>query len=168
VNVPNVVDNLWEWLRPAEFPNRRSSVFAAPTEELARREGPENGVVCRVDLPGDYNMCQLRGYSNSKKHPDCVALPILMYDRLGDDWINEALPRKLQAGQLWLPCVTKEEVECLFSEVEVLRNLRGEIAEKVRYWSDVVRVDSRHPCVDAEGEVFFTTAAGFYLTPVSR
>jgi hypothetical protein len=166
IYVPNLVDNLWEWLRPSEFPNRRSSVFASPSKQLAQQEGPDHGMVCRVNLSGDYKMCQLKGYSNSNKHPECVALPIFLYERLGEDWINDAMERKSDAGRLWLPCVRKEEVDRLFAEVETLRGLRAELSDRIRYWSDVVLVDPQFPCLDPEGEVFFTTSEGYYLTPI--
>jgi hypothetical protein len=29
-NIPYIVDNLWEWMRPDSFPCRRHSVFASP------------------------------------------------------------------------------------------------------------------------------------------
>ncbi len=34
VSVPNVVDNLWEWTRPEEFPSRRFAAFASPKRKL--------------------------------------------------------------------------------------------------------------------------------------
>lgn len=34
-NVPYLIDNLWEWLRPADYASRRTAAFASPTTELA-------------------------------------------------------------------------------------------------------------------------------------
>ena len=34
-NVPYVVDNLWESLRPKNMPSRRHAIYASPTPELA-------------------------------------------------------------------------------------------------------------------------------------
>jgi hypothetical protein len=34
-NVPFVVDNLWEYLRPEHLPSRRHAIYASPTPELA-------------------------------------------------------------------------------------------------------------------------------------
>jgi hypothetical protein len=167
INVPNVVDNLWEWVRPSKFPNRRSSVFASPSQELARQQGPENGVVCNVELIGEYNMCQLKGCANSRNHPECVTLPIFLYEKLGELWLNDSLERKAEAGRLWLPCLTREDVNALFSEVEILRGLRDQLSARICYWNDLVLVDPRQPCLDPEGEVFFETAEGYYLTPVA-
>lgn len=44
-NVPYVVDNLWEWKRPERCADRRRSAFGSPRADLARKSGPEDGIV---------------------------------------------------------------------------------------------------------------------------
>jgi len=135
---------------------------------LAKKHGPNNGLIYRLEFAGEYNMCQVKGYANSKEHPECISLPILFYDTLGDDWINAFLDKKTEAGRLWLPCLTKAEVDRLLSEIDMFRRLRPELFANVRYWDDLVLVDPLHPSIDPEGEVFFETAAGYYLRPVAE
>jgi hypothetical protein len=166
INVPNVVDNLWEWVRPIKFPNRRFSVFASPTRDLAVKQGPENGRIYRLEFVGEYKMCQLKGYANSKKHPECISLPIFLYEKLGDEWINRSLAQKSEAGRLWLPCLSKVEVDSLFGKIAVLHRMRKELLNKIRYWNDVVSVDISNPSIDHEGEIFFETSEGYYLRPL--
>ena len=165
VSVPNVVDNLWEWVRPDRFPSRRFAIFASPTRELAESHGPEGGHVYRVEFHGPVVICQVRGYRNSKRHPECVSLPIFLYEHLGPSFLAAAMERKIEAGRLWLPCLTKSEVDRLFEESPELRALRDDLRKTVRYWDDVVLVDDEHG-MDEESEVFFDAPDGYYLRKV--
>ena len=45
VNVPYVVDNLWEHLRPGSMPSRRHSVYASPTPQQALASGTKGTLV---------------------------------------------------------------------------------------------------------------------------
>ena len=163
VSVPNVVDNLWEWARPERFPSRRFAVFGSPSPELAAEHGPDGGEVYAVELKGDATICQVRGYRNSKHHPECVRLPIFLYERLGGAFLAAAMERKVDAGRLWLPCLTKEDVERVLAESSELRGLRDALLGAVGYWDDVVLVDDSGPPIDPEDELFFYAPDGYYL-----
>lgn len=163
VSVPNVVDNLWEWARPERFPSRRFAVFGSPSPELAAEHGPEGGRVYAVEFHGDVTICQVRGYRNSKHHPECVRLPIFLYERLGGTFLAAAMERKVDAGRLWLPCLTKADVERVLAESSELRGLRDALLGEVRYWDDVVLIDGSSPLIDPEDELFFDAPDGYYL-----
>jgi len=163
VSVPNVVDNLWEWARPERFPSRRVAVFGSPSRELAAEHGPEGGRVYAVEFSGDVTICQVRGYRNSKNHPECVRLPIFLYERLGGTFLAAAMERKADAGRLWLPCLTKADVERLLAESSELRGLRDALLGEVRYWDDVVLLDGSSPLIHPEDELFFDAPDGYYL-----
>jgi len=162
VTVPNVVDNLWEWARPERFPSRRFAVFASPSPELAAANGPEGGRVYAVEFGGDAVLCQVRGYRDSKHHPERVKLPLFLYKRLGRAFLAAGLDEKIDAGRLWLPCLTKTEVERVLAESSELRSLRDALQDEVRYWDDVVVVDSSVP-IHPEDELFFGAPDGYYL-----
>ena len=51
-----------------------------------------------------------------------------MLKKLGQKWIDRDLDLKTDAGRLWMPCLRKEEVDALFDEADVLKNL-GEQAK---------------------------------------
>ncbi|MBM9536745.1 hypothetical protein [Desulfobulbus alkaliphilus] len=70
-NVPYIVDNLWEWQRPLTFPCRRFSAYASPTPELALQSGPKNGKVFRLEFLDLPKIAHLKGYADSKYHPEC-------------------------------------------------------------------------------------------------
>lgn len=161
--VPNVVDNLWEWQRPIEFPSRRMSAFASPTPQLARQGGPPQGKVYQVDLASAVKVCQLQGYRNSRDHPEATSLPILLYERLGADWIAARMEEKDPAGRLWLPCLSQAEVEQLFADVHELRIIRAEMLFSIQYWNHVRLLDSADFKLDPEGEVFFEAPNGYRM-----
>jgi len=173
-HVPYVVDNLWEWKRPDGYPNRRFSVFASPQEALAREAGSCEGTVYRVHLNGRYRLCQLQRYKDSKDHPECSSLKKLLLELIGQDWIDnrqtgrEGTPGNLfipkeEAGRLWIPCLTKNEVEQLFAEVAMLQRIREEIDHAITYWDNIVLVNPGDPIPDKEGELFFEAEDGYYL-----
>ena len=107
-NVPYLVDNLWEWKRPDEFPNRRHSVYASPSQESARSSGPNNGTVYCVEFVGNYKICQLKELADSKFHHECKSLPKILIDSLGQKWVRlpaargcaRQLPRQAQPQRL--------------------------------------------------------------------
>lgn len=168
VYVPSVVDNLWEWRRPIGYPSRRMSAFASPTPELAQQEGPPLARVYQVEISGEIKACQLHGYSDSGNHPETVALPILLYERLGSDWIGARMEEKIAAGRLWMPCLSQSEVNQLFADVSELRLIRDELTSSIRYWNDVQLLDPADPKLDPEGEIFFEAPNGYRLRPVDQ
>jgi len=167
VSVPNLVDNLWEWARPEHFPSRRFAIFASPSPESAAEHGPEDGQVYAVEFNGDVKICQVRGYRNSKNHPECIKLPIFLYERLGGTFLAAEIERKVDAGRLWLPCLTKQEIERVLAESSELEGLRDDLLGEVGYWDDVVLVDGSSP-LHPEDELFFDAPDGYYLRDAQR
>jgi hypothetical protein len=161
-NVPYIVDNLWEWKRPEEFPNRRRSVFASPTSELALKAA-KGGTVYSVKLNGKYKLCQVKGYWDSKKHPDCKELRNLLFELFGQTWIDADIKGKEDLGKLWIPCLTKNEMDALFDSNKKLTEIRDEIYDSITYWNDVALIKNGMDLPDSEGEFIFEPLDGFYL-----
>lgn len=163
-NVAYVVDNLWEWKRPPQFPSRRFAAFASPSSALAAACGPPGGAVGRIRFLGAFQLCQLQGWADSKLHPECKSLPKLLLHELGRDWVSAPLAHKQAAGQLWFPSLTADEVEGLFAHVPKLQCLRTTIEAAIRYWDSVVLVEDPAVLPTAEGEVFFTAEDGYSVS----
>ena len=169
VNVPYIVDNLWEWKRPDEYPNRRYSVFASPDERQSLESARGPSVSYRVELIGNFKICQLlenhslQDSQDSKNHPDCKRLSSLLINELGQSWVDSDVNEKTAAGRLWIPCLTKEAVENLFLSVETLSRIRDNIYDAISYWNDVVVVKADEPLPSKKGEVFFEPFDGYYL-----
>jgi hypothetical protein len=168
LKVPYVVDNLWEWVRPEKFPCRRFAAFASPQIQLAREQGAKEAKVYRVEFRGNYTIAQLKGYRNAKHHPDCISLPIFLFEKLGDGWLRSSLESKNEIGRLWIPTLSKAEVESLFREVPALGALRESLRTSIRFWEDVELIEEESREVDPEGELFFEAPDGYYLRPLTE
>ena len=131
-NVPYVVDNLWEWKRPDNYPCRRIAVFANQQMELAKESGPDDGTVYRVEFKGRFKLCVVKGYKDSKHHPECKKLKKALFssDFLGKDWLNHE-QEKNEIGRLWIPCMTKTEINDLFKTNNRLNKLRDKIYDVI-------------------------------------
>jgi hypothetical protein len=164
--VPYIVDNLWEWKRPDGFPCRRTSVYASPTPELAIGSGRKDSQAFRVKFVGCYRLAQIRGMDDAKKHGDCRQLRNLILKKLDQGWLDGGMREKEKAGRLWLPCLTRDEVEALLTEVEVLKPIRNEIWDAITFWNDVVLIKEGSPAPDPIGEFFFEAEDGYQLTPI--
>lgn len=165
-NVPYVVDNLWEWKRPDEYPNRRYSAFASPTAELAMKSARRGERAYKVELKGEPKVCQLMGWEDSKCHPECTNLRGIILNRVGKDWPDYNIDKKVEIGRLFMPCLKKEEVEGLFNRVEALKKINKEISDAIRYWNHVVLIKEGDSLPDPQGEVFFEYEDGFELVDI--
>jgi hypothetical protein len=152
-NVPYLVDNLWEWKRPLQFPCRRFSVFASPTPEMALKTGPAGGRACRLELSGEFVIAQIRA-RESKKHTECGTLRKLLFSLLGQSWLEDSLEAKLDAGRLFIPCLSAAEVEHIFSRGP-LRNFKDNMWRAIRYWEEATLIEGTESQLNSGGEVFF-------------
>jgi hypothetical protein len=182
-NVPYVVDNLWEWTRPENYPDRRRSKFANPTPEQALRSAglPENAYehVFRVEFFGDPIIAQIDSRNgepekDAKYHSDCRRLRKLLIDKLDGEggkfsWPTKDLEEKYPAGQLFQPCLTSEEVEQVFESADELSPLDK---EKITYWNDLALIGPDSLAND-RGEILFEfrdpgEGDGYWRRPVER
>lgn len=165
--VPYVVDNLWEWKRPENYPCRRFSVYASPQGSIAEELGPEDGTIYRVELKGKYKLCQVQGYEDSRYHPDCKKLRRLLFKTFGQHWIGGKLKDKEEFGKLWIPCLTGDEMNHLFGSNEKLRKIRDGVYNAITYWNDVELIKNNMPLPDPIGELFFEAKDGYYLRSIN-
>lgn len=168
-NVPYIVDNLWEWVRPEGYPNRRYSAYASPTKELAIKAAGKGFCAYKVKIEGDFLLCQVKGYEDSKYHPECRELRRLLFNKIGSAWPGDPLRRKVGQegpggiGQLFIPCLTKEEVEQIFQEDDLLRALKDDFRKAIKYWESVSLINSGEAFPDPVGEIFFEAFDGYLL-----
>lgn len=166
-NVPYVVDNLWEWKRPEEYPNRRFSVFASPQPHLALESDPENGKIFKVELQGQFKLCQLTKYTDARYHPDCKKeFRRRLIKLLGEKWPDAPMNEKEEVGRIFLPCLTKGEMEELFQCNKKLQEIRDQLYDAITYWSDVKILSNAREIPDDRGEIFFEPFGGYVLRKV--
>lgn len=178
-NVPYLVDNLWAWTRPGDYPDRRASAYASPTVDQAIRSArDDNAVAFRVVFAGEYNLAQLgdpedKGFdkSDAKHHPDCDNLVERVRKILDGEgglfsWATQPVKQKQIAAQLYCPCLTGEEVEHIFQTVDVLRAHRDEVYNAVTFWDDVALIEGGRLNDDEKGELFFEYPGEYMLKPI--
>lgn len=170
-NVPCVVDNLWEWLRPQNYPSRRHAAYASPTPELAlqgasvRPSQRSQYVVARVRFPGRFAMVQLT-VADARFHPDVKALPRVLLELLGGaSWIAAPLETKRVAAPLYAPALAREETEAVLDELPDASRVKEALRTASRFWTDAQWLTDQdgtlhHP----EGELFFEAFDGYLLT----
>jgi hypothetical protein len=156
-HVPVLVDNLWEWSRPPQFPSRRSSMFGSPTPELALRFGPQGGVVCQVLLARPFRIAQLEGCPDARHHPDLERLTA-MVSELPDDGLLQALETPLASPGM---------VAAALDNLEPGWALRLRAA--VTLWTTArLTIDEFPARVDGVGEFFFEASGGYTLVPLDQ
>lgn len=152
LNVPYIVDNLWEWARPQGYPNRRYSIFAVPSPKTAAESAHVPHAIYEVCsmTPPETPIAQIRGVEDAKRHPDCKSLPRKLLQLLGmEKWTEMAMWEKRELAPLWSPCLLKEEMEALMPP-----GIREEMLGAVTLWKDVQLLTLDGDLADEVGEVF--------------
>jgi hypothetical protein len=150
-NVPYLVDNVWEFTRPADKPSRRHAVYASPTAEHALNGAagvgqPQDGfIACRVEFRKPTKTFQL-SVADARYHPDVKKLQNAVHDKLAGK-TPLRFDGKLALAPLFLPGMTRDELQVAMAGNAELRFLVEELAACVTLWGDTPDT--------AAGELFF-------------
>lgn len=152
-NVPYVVDNVWEFLRPEHMPSRRHAVYASPTPELALENATADDnksgyVVFRVVIRGNFKIAQLQ-LKDAREHPDIRAITRLL-QKHSADFTECSLETKRLVAPLFLPGISAQELKNCRSDSTLMGELFAAFQKASIFWSDA----TSNP-VDQEGELFF-------------
>ena len=156
-NVPYIVDNLWEYLRPAHMPCRRHAVYVSPSPELAiecaARPGERSKYTAyAVELVGAHTITQL-DVADARYHPDVTS--ILGKVKLKQtEWPRFPWATQLCLGMLFMPGCIKETWERVAREDAVAANFIEELRNESTFWTT-----AREPRRDCSGELFFELAS---------
>jgi hypothetical protein len=137
-NIPYVVDNLWEFTRPAQRPSRRHAVYASPSPELALSYAIAGGaarhgyIACEMQFQKTPACMQL-SVEDAKLHPDVLVLQQFLNRKLGS-WSALALERKLALAPLFLPGVTRAELLDAMAACVTLAEIVWEAGALVTFW----------------------------------
>lgn len=167
-NVPYVVDNLWEWMRPSAMPSRRHAVYASPTPALAlenassQRGRGEDYVACRVHVePERIRIAQLQ-IKDARAHADIAAFAGFV-----DDFSQELTQASIEERQLYAPLFTpglgRHDLEALRSSSPMVVAACRYALDHFTLWNSASSVPAHH-----EGELFFELEEGaeYRLVPV--
>lgn len=153
-NIPYLVDNIWEWARPAEYPSRRTAAFASPTKEEALATQPA-GTECRVyrvGLPTGWPIAQLP-LADAKLHRDIRKITDAVMSALGREWFSLPIERKGGEASLFCPGLHADEVGSIAETSTLLAKL--DLRSVVQFWGDVRLFSADSGLIDPSGELFF-------------
>lgn len=163
-NVPYLVDNIWEWLRPESAPSRRHAVYASPTPELALLNASagglarENYIVCELELSGPAIKVAHLNVTDARLHHDIGRLMRYLPSAINAGFADLPQQEKQRYAPLFLPGVKKTELEEFFSSSTPLGQLAAGIREISRFWLDA----SLFVRPESDGEMFFEISAECY------
>jgi hypothetical protein len=162
VNVPYVVDNLWEHLRPGYLPSRRHAVYASPTPQQALASGTKGPlVVGELRFAGTVKLAQL-AVADAKDHPDIRVIGKAMQGWL-DAFAVSSTDRRVLAP-LFLPGASKADWAAAIEESAAVATLVAAMTQASTFWSS-----ARTAPAGNGGETFFELMPGacYTLTPLA-
>lgn len=164
-NVPFLVDNIWEWLRPAHAPSRRHALYASPTPELALQNAsavgsdPSKYVVCELETSGPGLVLAHLLVKDARDHDDIGRIVRHVAGEMGRDFGGLPLAEKVAHAALYLPSVSKEELDVYFESSDAAKKLASELRAISKFWQDADFSPQSH-----NGEFFFEIPAGVFCT----
>lgn len=167
MNIPYVVDNFWEAIRPDHMPSRRHSAYASPTPELAmvNASAAADGkyVVCKLEMTGPVRIAQLQ-VTDAREHADIRFIQKAALAVLGEDIHAQTLWQRSVTAALYLPGLSAEHLYELAREHSVVDDVLSVVRSTSTFWESAqVGVNP-----GSGGELFFELldGAGYKLTPL--
>jgi len=166
LNVPYIVDNLWEHLRPGSAPCRRQAVYASPVAALAARyvtaEAKGRGTaVYELLISGPAKIAQLQ-VEDAKLHGDIAAVRKLL-QALSVVVLEASWEARQSMAPLFMPVADKADMLRTIATSPLAASFIEQANQLSRFWSDV-STDNFNPV----GEIFFQLAPGstYRLLPI--
>jgi hypothetical protein len=160
-NVPYLVDNVWEFLRPDHAPSRRHSTYASPTPELALANASAVGadpslyVVCEIVANvSDLCLAHLQ-VTDARLHEDIGRIVRYVAKAHGGHFTNMPLEQKAAHAALYLPGVSADELRAYFNLTLHGQDLMRELKKRSTFWRDASYSPQSH-----NGELFFELKTG--------
>jgi hypothetical protein len=154
-NVPYVVDNLWEWLRPDSMPSRRHAVYASGTPELALENASaplasgDCYVACRVVVGADeIRLAQLQ-VSDARNHED-IRMISRWLSRHSREFTEIPLAQRQGLALLFSPGLRKNELDELRQQSPLIQKLCAHVQERSTLWPTAFTAPNA-----TSGELFF-------------
>jgi hypothetical protein len=168
-NVPYVVDNIWELLRPATMPSRRYAVYASPTPELALANASSAGasradyLVCELKIDGAFSTAQLM-VTDARYHEDIRAVQKVVMQELGAEFAAMPFEKRRAVAPLFMPYIQPEDLQAIAIADETAASCISAARNASKFWSSASSVI----LADCDGELFFELAANasYILIPI--
>lgn len=171
-NVPYLVDNLWEFLRPEHMPSRRHAAYASPTPELALANASSVAGADRsaydafeVKIQGKAKVAHL-AVTDARYHNDIRQLPKAILDVLGKEFSALPLADRMAVGPLFMPYMRKADLLELAKGDARIQQCLDKAAQVSTFWSSAKVL----PNPASAGELFFELdeGASYQLLALSK
>lgn len=170
-NVPYLVDNVWERLRPEHMPSRRHAVYASPSPEIALRcastslEVGDRHAVYRVEFANEKVAVAQLQIEDARKHPDIAVLLETLERAMSGLGYGPAPESRGPFAALFEPALGADAVAALCEEVPEVAELFTRLGKVSTFWSSA----SNAIAADSFGEVFFELGEGnaYRLVPIA-
>jgi len=157
-NVPYIVDNLWEWLRPENMPSRRHAIYASPTAKLALANASaplgddEQYIACRVIVEPEHVRIAQLTVRDAREHKDIKAVARWVSGH-GQAIVALEAFQKQQMAQLFMPGLGRDELESLRRTDSLVGQVCDYISQASTFWNTAAKL-----VPSSEGELFFEIA----------
>ncbi|MDU8352914.1 hypothetical protein RYA05_13715 [Pseudomonas syringae pv. actinidiae] len=164
-NVPYVVDNLWEHLRPETFPSRRHAIYASPTASLALLNASSGAasrddyVVCEVSVEAARIRIAHLQVTDARNHDD-IRMINQFVSRNSQRLLDEARDPACQFrnAAIFAPGVGSP-LNALCIDDRVAGSFADDLIDYAKsnstFWADASSVPADH-----DGELFFEILQG--------
>ena len=156
-NIPYVVDNVLEWLRPLNMPCRRNAIYASPSVELALKNASAplmNGDTYEaysLKFHGDgYIKAQLK-VKDARYHSDIKLIQRIAIDFFSSAVQEENSVNKIKFGMIFMPGSSKNELESAYKNFPIIFDFLEHCKTKSEFWGSASNVIS----AESDGELFF-------------
>lgn len=157
-NLPYVVDNLWEVMRPQHMPSRRHALYASTTPELAMTNCSANDqgqgfMVYQLVIDGPYSIAQIR-QEDARDHPDkkTIAKLIQRYQAQISDAHDTERP---WIALLFMPGANQDDWDLACQKSSIAQDLAKEMKALSTFWND-----AGPPSANCKGELFMQLHKG--------
>lgn len=154
-NVPYVVDNLWESLRPKNMPSRRYAIYASSTPELALQNAsaplPEDDeyVACKVVVDAqNIRVAQLQ-VTDARYHSD-IRLISTWISQHGKELAELSPDNKQKIAPLFMPGLHRREMAELWNAHSLVAELCSYVRQHSSFWPSASGTSQF-----SDGELFF-------------
>lgn len=166
-NVPYLVDNVWEFLRPDGAPSRRHAAYASPTPELALKNASA--------FPGaDYEVWEVLlqpaesivicSVPDAREHADIKKVPAVFTQALRPELCLLPFEQTQHLAPLYMPALAKDDLRAFFDKHPDLAQLAKETS---RFWQDaqLLKVSALHAAehLADNSEIFFSARHGYQM-----
>ncbi|MHA6476275.1 hypothetical protein ACX1DW_02110 [Stutzerimonas sp. KH-1] len=158
-NVPYVIDNLWESLRPKNMPSRRYAIYASSTPELALQNAsaplPEDDeyVACKVVVDAqNIRVAQLQ-VTDARYHSD-IRLISTWISQHGKELAELSPDNKQKIAPLFMPGLHRREMAELWNAHSLVAELCRYVRQHSSFWPSA-SASASGTSQFSDGELFF-------------